>query len=261
MPVHDWTRVEAGIFHAFHNAWISTLQESMNDGPLPRNYYALGEQRSGDFGPDVLTLEIEEETGLGEHPPADWSPEGDTNGGTLTLTQARPKTRFEMACERDAAFYVARQRSITVRHVSDDRVVAIVEIVSSGNKRNELALAAFMEKTMTALREGVHLLVIDLYPPRSYDPQGIHGVIWHYLEGDEGEQYRQPENEPLTLASYVAANPVLSFVEPLAVGGVLREMPLFLTRERYINVPLEETYMAAYRGVPRRFKQMLESTP
>ena len=259
MPVHDWTRVDAGIFHDFHNAWITFLRDALNSGPLPSNYYALGEQRSGDFGPDVLTLEIEEETGLGDLPPADWSPEGDTNGGTLTLTDVRPKTRFALECERDAAFYVARQRTITVRHVSDDRVVAIIEIVSSGNKRNELALIAFMEKTMTALREGVHLLVIDLYPPRSFDPQGMHGVIWHYLEGDEGERYEPPEGELLTLASYVAANPILSFVEPLAIGRVLPEMPLFLTKERYINVPLEETYTAAYRGVPRRFKQILEA--
>src|SRR5579872_4893945 len=26
MPVHDWTRVEAGIFHAFHVAWVPELQ-------------------------------------------------------------------------------------------------------------------------------------------------------------------------------------------------------------------------------------------
>jgi hypothetical protein len=259
MPVHDWTRVDAGIFHPFHNAWISEIQLALNNGRLPSNYYALGEQRSGDFGPDVLTLEIEEENDLGDLPPAEWSPEGDTNGGTLTLTESRPKTRFAMECERDAAFYVARQRSIRVRHVSDDRFIAIIEIVSSGNKRNELALIAFMEKAMTALREGVHLLVIDLSPPRSFDPQGMHGVIWHYIEGDEGERYEPPENEPLTMASYVAANPILSFVEPLAVGRVLPEMPLFLTKERYINVPLEETYTAAYRGVPRRFKQLLEA--
>lgn len=23
MPIHDWTRVEAGIFHDFHHAWIA----------------------------------------------------------------------------------------------------------------------------------------------------------------------------------------------------------------------------------------------
>ncbi len=26
MPVHDWTRVEAGIFHDFHHAWIEEIK-------------------------------------------------------------------------------------------------------------------------------------------------------------------------------------------------------------------------------------------
>jgi hypothetical protein len=56
MPVHDWTRVTAGTFHAFHNAWITHLQEALNGRILPNGYYALGEQRSGDIGPDILTL-------------------------------------------------------------------------------------------------------------------------------------------------------------------------------------------------------------
>ncbi len=148
-----------------------------------------------------------------------------------------------------------------VRHVSDDRVVAMIEIISSGNKRNELALIALMDQVMTAFREGIHLLIIDLYPPRSFDPQGMHGVIWHYIEGDEGERYEPPVNKPLTLASYIAASPVCAFVEPIAVGRVLPEMPLFLTKERYVNVPLEEICAAAWRGLPRRFKQVVEGIP
>jgi hypothetical protein len=25
MPIHDWTRVNAGIFHHFHHAWIEDI--------------------------------------------------------------------------------------------------------------------------------------------------------------------------------------------------------------------------------------------
>ncbi len=32
MPVHDWTRVDDGIFHAFHLAWLSELQKALNAG-------------------------------------------------------------------------------------------------------------------------------------------------------------------------------------------------------------------------------------
>jgi hypothetical protein len=44
MPVHDWTRVDAGTFHAFHTSWLAHLMEALNAGLLPRGYYALSEQ-------------------------------------------------------------------------------------------------------------------------------------------------------------------------------------------------------------------------
>src|SRR6266851_2379946 len=57
MPVHDWTRVDAGIFHAFHHGWIEELARALNRGVLPSDYYALPEQHAAGFGPDVLTLQ------------------------------------------------------------------------------------------------------------------------------------------------------------------------------------------------------------
>ncbi|HET6250211.1 MAG TPA: hypothetical protein VFE47_21145 [Tepidisphaeraceae bacterium] len=56
MPIHDWTRVEVRIFHAFYYDWITEISRALNDGRLPEQYYALPEQITGDFGPDVLTL-------------------------------------------------------------------------------------------------------------------------------------------------------------------------------------------------------------
>src|SRR6267378_3876706 len=56
MPVHDWTRVEAGIFHHFHHEWISEIARALNRGLLPPDHYALAEQIAGGLGPDVLTL-------------------------------------------------------------------------------------------------------------------------------------------------------------------------------------------------------------
>jgi hypothetical protein len=29
MPVHDWTRVSAGTFHHFHQAWIVEISNSL----------------------------------------------------------------------------------------------------------------------------------------------------------------------------------------------------------------------------------------
>lgn len=73
MPIHDWTRVDAGIFHAFHHTWITEIARALNRGLLPTDYYALPEQHAAGFGPDVLTLQSDDEAG---GPAAEPSPSG-----------------------------------------------------------------------------------------------------------------------------------------------------------------------------------------
>ena len=67
-----------------------------------------------------------------------------------------------------------------------------------------------------------------------------------------------PADEPATLASYAAGPVVEIFVEHVAVGAALPEMPLFLDPDRYINVPLEPTYQAAYGRMPAFWRGVLE---
>lgn len=45
--------------------------------------------------------------------------------------------------------------------------------------------------------------------------------------------------------------------ESMAVGDALPDMPLFLTADRYVNVPLETTYRTARRGVPKCWKRVI----
>src|SRR5437868_6110314 len=134
MPMHDWTRVEAGIFHALHHRWISAISDLLNTGKLPADYYALPEQVAAGFGPDVLTLQGQ---------PSD---EGASADGTTTATllQSRPRTRF--TAQTEAEFYRRKKSSLVVRHVSGDRIVAMIEIVSPGNKSNQHAFRAFVNK-------------------------------------------------------------------------------------------------------------------
>ena len=53
MAIHDWTRVEAGIFHDFHTVWMGHIRSALNEGLLPKGYYALTEQHAGRI-PDEL---------------------------------------------------------------------------------------------------------------------------------------------------------------------------------------------------------------
>jgi hypothetical protein len=152
--------------------------------------------------------------------------------------------------------YIGKARRLVIRHGSDDRVVALLEILSPGNKRTRSAMGKFVNKTTAVLEQGYHLLLVDLFPPRPGDPQGVHGAVWAGLGSGEDAA---PLEKPLTLAAYEAGEPITAYLEPFAVGDTLTEMPLFLEPEWYVNVPLEATYMAAWEGVPGRWRNVLEA--
>jgi hypothetical protein len=57
MPLHDWTRVNAGLFHHFRQGWCWVISGALNRGQLPDGYTALVEQRSGSKEADVLAIE------------------------------------------------------------------------------------------------------------------------------------------------------------------------------------------------------------
>jgi hypothetical protein len=198
------------------------IGRSLNSGLLPAAYYALAEPHAGEIEPDIITVEA--------------------------------VSVFADSAEMD--HYARKQNRLAIRHTSDDRVVALIEIVSPGNKASRHALRSFVEKAASALFQGLHLLIVDLFPTGPRDPQGIHGAIWQEVCDDA---YRQPPGQPLTLVSYSAGLVKTAYVEPVAVGDSLTDMPLFLDPEHYVEVPLEATYQAAYRGVPQRWKAVLEA--
>lgn len=248
MPLHDWTRVEAGIFHDFHTAWITEIRNVLNAGLLPPGYYALSEQHAGRYVADVLTLHAS--PALREPPLPPLPPD---TGGTA-VAEAPPKVRCKQTVE---AVALGRRRSLAIRHVSGHRLIALIEIVSPANKDRAEHVEEFAAKVLTALERGVHLLVVDLFPPGPHDPHGMHSEIRQRLEQSD-EPYELPADEPQTLVAYVAGPLVDVYLEHAAVGSALPEMPLFLRRERYVNVPLEPTYQAGYRGMPRFWREVLE---
>lgn len=270
MPIHDWTRVSAGTFHDLHCTWIPLLKIKLNDGLLPRGYDAQVEQVAGELTADVLTLESG-----GMTPLLDVASRGDLTTNVLTLESddaddldlERPSPqggiavgvappRVELTASLESVHYAARARRLVVRHSSADRVVAVIEVVSRGNKASQRAWRTFVQKCSGLILGGTHLVVVDLFPPGPRDPQGIHGAIWTEL-GDD--LYHMPPEKPLTAAAYAADEIPRAYVQPLAVGDVLPPMPLFVTADVYVNVPLEETYQAAYHSVPQRWRKTLEA--
>ena len=243
MPIHDWTREDAGTFHNFHESWITRLIDSLNAGRLPAGHFAMADQRVVGWEPDVVTL----------HSNAILGPRLPARGG-VAVAERPPKVRTVSRAESEAGAYARRANRIVVQH-KKGHVVAVIEIVSPGNKDRAHSVNQFVEKVRDFLRKGVHVLFVDLFPPGAHDPHGLHTAVWSVWTDTPDDR---PADKPLTAASYDAGNPFLAYVEPLSPGDALPEMPLFLEPGIYIPCPLEESYAAAWDALPQELREGLE---
>ena len=157
MPIHDWTRVDAGLFHDFHQDWTIELCRALNAGRLPPGFTALTDQQTREPIPDVITL---------HRKPG--SPARQQGGACVAIATAPPQARFIDEAEEDT--YARRANRIRIQH-QHGQVVAIIEIVSPGNKNSRTALKAFVRKAADLIWQGIHLLIVDLFPPSERDPQ------------------------------------------------------------------------------------------
>src|ERR1700688_1301557 len=113
MPVHDWTRVSDGPFHDFHYSWVLEIKRALKRGLLPEGYYVMAEQLGGDLkAPDVLTLQAA----------ARQTHDNGPISGTATITESPPIVPPRATIARDP--YARLQRTLVIRHTSDDRIVA-----------------------------------------------------------------------------------------------------------------------------------------
>jgi hypothetical protein len=224
MPIHDWTRVNAGIFHDFLQGWTIEIRRTLNKGVIPSGYVAMADQRVSRLELDNLDLQLHEPSSLG-------------------------------GLESEQEIYARKANRIAIRHQLG-RVVAIIEIVSPGNKDSKHAIRSFTAKAVDFLSKGINLVVIDLFPPTPRDPDGIHHAIWDELVGEPFGA--RPPNKPLTVAGYDAGHGPTAYVDPVAVGDHLPDAPLFLAPERYVDIPLEKTYQASWDMTPQPIRDLVE---
>jgi hypothetical protein len=175
----------------------------------------------------------------------------------LTSESALPPGRDLPALE-EPELYALKACSAVIRRTSNHEVIAICEIVSPGNRRTQPALQSFVDKAVFILRSGIHLVVLDLFPPGPCDPQGIHRAIWDEISDND---FVLPADKPLALVSYIGGPVPEALIEPTAVGAALPEMPLFLTPEVYIRLPLEATYESAWENMPGYWRDVLSAPP
>jgi hypothetical protein len=240
-PLHDWTNVPSGLFHGFHQSWSIRIKDTLNADLLAKGTAALVEQRASGREGDMLAIETR-----------NTKPRPDADGGGVA-TMPPPIARFVSRTTKQ--IYATRANRIVVRHHLG-RVLAVIEIVSPGNKYSRPAVRDFVDQTIEFIRGGVHVLLVDLFPPTPRDPGGLHKLIWSQFEEKD---FALPEGKDRILASYETGAAWGCYVNMVGVGDALPEMPLFLTNELYVNVPLEPTYMATWSATPEEMRVAVET--
>jgi hypothetical protein len=243
MPIHDWTRASDAAYHDFQLGWATGVSAKLNGGILPPSHFAMTE---------IVEL----------RPAADFCvlPEPDRpvshrnwDEGLPDATEHPPRTTFRVTDER--VQYACRV--VTVRDDLHQPVAAVV-FVTRQDKETPYRRDGIVRLAVGALTRGIHLLIVDLFPPSKRDPQGIHKLIWDRIKD---EPFELPPGKPLTLAAYSAGPETVAYVEPVAVGDVLPDMPIFLTPDRYVPCPLEATYQQSWDVFPKALKAPLLEPP
>ena len=250
MPVHDWTRIFDGAFHDFHQAWVFSIKSSLNKGLLPPGYYASMEQVVSGPNADVVTLDRWQPTN------GPTTSKRDLETGGIAVADCPPRATYQYEADRNQ--YANKADQVAIRHVSDHRIIAVIEVISPGNKNNKRALDAIRRKINLLLDERVHLLLIDIQPPGTVDPDGLPVAL---SITDPTEVPVVTETKPYSLLSIhcsESGNLLRGYAEIVGRNQPLPEMPLFLSEDHYVNVPLESTYLRAWEELPEPWREIVE---
>lgn len=243
MPIHDWTRGCDAAYHSFQLGWASELCGRLNGGVLPRPLYAITE--TAELRPEAMFCELPEPDGPVSL--RNW------DAGLPDAAEQPPRTRFQFS---DASTQYAC-RIVTVRDDLHLPISAVVWVTRQ-DKLTPYRADGIARLAVSAVTRGIHLLIVDLFPPSKRDPQGVHKLIWDRIRD---ESFELPPGKPLTLAAYSAGTTITGYIEPVGVGDAMIDMPIFLTPDHYVPCPLEATYQASWDVFPKALKAPLEAPP
>ncbi|HEX4588364.1 MAG TPA: DUF4058 family protein [Gemmataceae bacterium] len=228
MPLHDW-RDDRG-WNSLHLVWQTQLLDWIQPR-LPAGYRAyLG---------SVPALTIDAPNGRPDLGVRQWP--ADSAAGAAPTGAAAPEPDTEAV----AVFELDPQTAV---HIDlDGKLIAAVEIVSPRNKDRPDARQRYLGRYLGYLRQGVHLMLIDVLPrPADFS---FADAIAANLALDQPAcpvpfvvSYRVGESVP-------DGTLVAVWRRPLRVGEPLPTLPLALSVRESIPVDLELTYREAARRV------------
>ena len=174
-----------------------------------------------------------------------WQPEAAAGGGVATVTRTVFQPTLAVDIDRP------EPDEFEVRIYDDEsgtRLVAAVELVSPANKDRPETRQAFVDKCSTLLGRGVCVVVVDLVTTRQAN---LHAELLERVdrtdpavEANRSHLYavthrwrRHPKRRTRAEAWF----------HPLAVGGRLPELPLWLADDVVVPLDLEASYQETCR--------------
>jgi hypothetical protein len=226
---HD-SIVRSHPWESFHVAWAAEIVAWLNQR-LPRRYFATMYTH---LGPEIAADVAEFER---DPSPEDVPPNGASNGGVAVETWAPPTTALAMP----AVFPDDLEVRVHDRE-RDFKVVAVVELVSPGNKDRPETRRAFAIKCAAYLERGIGVVTVDIVTSRHFN---LHNELVQLLR--VSDQFLMAEDALLYAVAYRPArrndtNQIDLWPIPLAVGNPLPLLPLALRGTRAMPLDLDATY-------------------
>lgn len=233
MPLLDHFRPPFDKRHhwqAFYHAWATYITDALNKA-LPEGYFAELNVRFELEGEIVPNLKVD--NGHKAAPDPETSPD-------YAWTPPQPTEVYQYYTTADIA-------AVTVIEDNyDERLAGVIELVGPSHKEHAGSRSAFISRCQTYLQQRVGLVMVDLVTP--YEANLHAGLIFRMMGEDMpvfnhhlyAAAYRPPQ-APNQQTGYTYTH-LETWFEPLAVGGNLPIVPMWLKEALYVPVDLDATY-------------------
>ena len=237
MPLHDWSTQDEETFHDFRLCWASQLTAALNVDVLPDHLFARCEPVTADRS----------ETAIERHPLA-------VDGCLLEAAKHPPRTDVSIAFEPPK-----RPRRVAVRRRGGD-LVAAIEFASYSNLKSAARRQRFAETCMSLVAGGVHVCVLNVHALRGWTPSPEFIVAADLSADSEYEERPTDAAAMTTFRSGPDGRLRNLYADHPRPGDPLRPLPCFVDARAYAPLPLEETYMRTFRGLPKFVREQLAAT-
>jgi hypothetical protein len=200
-------------WEGFHGRWAAAMSDGLNE-KLPEEYFAEFQVTLGTrVEVDVATFS------------EDGAPESHRSSGAATAVQSRlwaPPAPIAVV----PAFFPDDFEVQVFSNIAGPTLVAVIELVSPGNKDREETRRAFAAKCAAYLQRGIGLIIVDIVTSRHAN---LHDELMALLGHADSTPFPTPT--PLYATAYRPAhrqerNEIDLWREPLALGQPLPTLPL-----------------------------------